>query len=283
MKENIIYKYRSNPKDYSKNEIAIKYQKLKDDYIDPDGQTGFYKSFRTSKLGKNIDFDNYKSDVFGFSFKETIREYEKKGYYPYDAYLIQLDDNELDEGLNKVEEWIKNTRWEETNNIIGGSFLWSKNIYDKYNRARGGKCNWRGKEYHTYIQDRVDLTLYEIQELYENNFNKIENNKLSGCLDNDLKEYFMEFKSFEKYVDSFKFGDFVISINDKYKTIDIFRSDIKNNKFILVEENIKNIRKNNGDLFDISCEKPTSKIEFETLFNNLQILIDRRDKKLKGE
>lgn len=294
MNENIIYKYRHGLLNEN-NPIIEDYKRLKDDYIDPDGCIEFYEDFKNSKFGKDnilnrdgktiqlkIYDEPLKSDVFGFSFNE--KNYSNPRYYPYDAYLVSLKEEDLPDGLSKVEKWLNSTRWnikqDKENRIISGSFFWPKSVIDVINKARGGRCECKNsKKYSFYIQDRVDLTLYAIKEFYEKKdtsilkFNCLKSNK-------KLKSFLDIFNNFKGYVQFFKFNDFVKEENGTYEVIDIYRSNIEESKIILLKENIDMIV-SKGDLRDFSCDKPTSKKDFERLFRNIQLLILERNERLK--
>lgn len=150
-----------------------------------------------------------RSDQLGFSAPTKDRS------YPYDLYLMKSENK--DDALKQVVDWIAFSR------TIGGSFLWPTPFYQSYNLNRGGKIS-SPKKY--YIQDRVDLTLWEIFYWYENNKNNDSSNKkvikmISG---NDekatdaLEKWLSHFKTFETYIEFFCFQDFV---NEKSCPINI--------------------------------------------------------------
>lgn len=150
-----------------------------------------------------------KSDQLGFSAPTNEK------VYPYDLFLIKSRD--IDKALKQVANWIVSSR------TIGGSFLWPEQFYKKYNLSRGGKIDSKNNY---YIQDRVDLTLWEIFYWYENNKNNDSNNKIVIKMTsvNDekatdaLKKWLSHFKTFETYIEFFCFQDFV---NEKSCPINI--------------------------------------------------------------
>lgn len=150
-----------------------------------------------------------KSDQLGFSAPTNEK------VYPYDLFLIKSRD--IDKALKQVANWIVSSR------TIGGSFLWPEQFYKKYNLSRGGKIDSKNKY---YIQDRVDLTLWEIFYWYENNKNNDSSNKkvIKMTSVNDekatdaLKKWLSHFKDFETYIEFFCFEDFV---NEKSCPINI--------------------------------------------------------------
>ena len=150
-----------------------------------------------------------KSDQLGFSAPTNEK------VYPYDLFLIKSRD--IDKALKQVANWIVSSR------TIGGSFLWPEQFYKKYNLSRGGKIDSKNKY---YIQDRVDLTLWEIFYWYENNKNNDSSNKkvIKMTSVNDekstdaLEKWLSHFKTFETYIEFFCFQDFV---NEKSCPINI--------------------------------------------------------------
>ena len=203
------------------------------------------------------------SDQFGFSAnKKGI--YDEKNHklnekYPFVKYVKNGGVKSL------VGETIWNTR------TIGGSFLWPKvkcdrNWQSSYNLYRGVD---------SYIEDRVDLTLYEIKEFYdeysvEKDYEKIKD-KLSEKGSNLLKysdaEYIYKwlsiFKCFNTYVDFFCFNSFVKEEKDGlYYPRDIFTGKS------IKENDIKKYRDNKGEKYKF-IQKKASKGDLEDAFNNL--------------
>lgn len=142
---------------------------------------------------KNNDTFYLKSDQLGFSAPTNEK------VYPYDLFLIKS--GAKDDNLKQVADWIISSR------TIGGSFLWPEQFYKKYNLSRGGKINSKNR---FYIQDRVDLTLWEIYYWY----NKKEKSTKMTTVRNEktadaLEKWLSHFKTFETYIKFFCFQDFV--------------------------------------------------------------------------
>ena len=222
-----------------------------------------YPEDRTIALKKSEDDDEaylyLTSDQFGFSaIKEDITWSPLK--YPYAIYeRCYKGDKSL----------IGDTIW--YTRTIGGSFLWPKvkcvrNWQSSYNLYRGVD---------SYIEDRVDLTLYEIKEFYdeysvEKDYEKIKD-KLSEKGSNLLKysdaEYIYKwlsiFKCFNTYVDFFCFNSFVKEEKDGlYYPRDIFTGKS------IKENDIKKYRDNKGEKYKF-IQKKASKGDLEDAFNNL--------------
>lgn len=147
-----------------------------------------------------------KSDQLGFSAPTNEK------VYPYDLFLIKSRD--IDKALKQVANWIVSSR------TIGGSFLWPEQFYKKYNLSRGGKIDSKNQY---YIQDRVDLTLWEIFYWYENNDSSNKKvTKMTSVNDEKatdaLEKWLSHFKTFETYIEFFCFQDFV---NEKSCPINI--------------------------------------------------------------
>lgn len=181
-----------------------------------------------------------RSDQFGFSRpkartwgkKRNIKSKEKYKY-PYTKYLIDQskDHNNITEDINIIIKIIKNTR------SIGGSFLWpiisqKGRLESIYNQKRGVGG---------YIDDRVDLTLFEIKKYYkllESGYNlkdirKIMNNEKYLLMKyedyNDIHIWLSHFEKFKEYVNFFCFNSdidnsFVIADSndeDEYQVINL--------------------------------------------------------------
>lgn len=111
---------------------------------------------------------------------------------------------------------------------IGGHMLWPVHKVPTINTARGGKSSFF---------DRIDLTLYEIKRYYEGKTfcafdgkRSLWNVISSG---NDERAFFSMFTDFKNFIDTFYLNSFV---NDKYEVISLVRSDLKNERFIAVDE-----------------------------------------------
>ncbi|MBD5452327.1 MAG: hypothetical protein HDR25_06765 [Lachnospiraceae bacterium] len=197
------------------------------------------------KFQDNQDVMYLTSDQFGFSvpYSDISKKHKKskawngEKSYPYARYLsVRCDD---DKGADDSEQrrfvasCIYGTR------TIGGSFIWPKvkigrdykSIYNMH-RGVGG-----------YIEDRVDITLHEINCFYdvysEKKINyksfeeeykeKYPNNILfiRQCEDEKkaIYRWLSIFETFEGYVEKLKFADFVIKKEDKYLIRDMANED----------------------------------------------------------
>ena len=142
---------------------------------------------------KNNDIFYLKSDQLGFS--APINE----KVYPYDLYLMKSEATKVER--EQVADWIIASR------TIGGAFLWPEEFYKKYNLSRGGKINSKNR---FYIQDRVDLTLWEIYYWYnKNKKSTIMTRVRDEQAKEDLKKWLSHFKDFETYIEFFCFETFV--------------------------------------------------------------------------
>ena len=233
-----------------------------------------YPEDRTIALKKSEDDDEaylyLTSDQFGFSaIKEDITWSPLK--YPYAIYeRCYKGDKSL----------IGDTIW--YTRTIGGSFLWPKvkcvrNWQSSYNLYRGVD---------SYIEDRVDLTLYEIKEFYdeysvEKDYEKIKD-KLSEKGSNLLKysdaEYIYKwlsiFKNFKTYVDFFCFDDFVNKEDDEYYPKDIFTGKS------ITKDNISEYREKGKSKYKFIQNKAT-KNDLEKAFINLIIWTKDRSKNME--
>lgn len=134
-----------------------------------------------------------KSDQLGFSAPTNEK------VYPYDLFLMKSRGS--DKALKQVADWIIASR------TIGGSFLWPTPFYRSYNLSRGGKIYSKNR---FYIQDRVDLTLWEIYYCYnENEKSTIMTRVKDEQAKEDLKKWLSHFKDFQTYIKYFCLEDFV--------------------------------------------------------------------------
>lgn len=137
-----------------------------------------------------------RSDQFGFSAPVNEK------CYPYDLYIMKRKNK--DKAIEQVIKWISMSR------TIGGSFLWPKLFYKNYNPQRGGTINFKSRY---YIQDRVDLTLWEIKDWYstQNEREVIMERQsiLKRCNKEkpDLEQWLMHFGDFETYAKYFMFDE----------------------------------------------------------------------------
>lgn len=174
-------------------------------------QGGFAYRFSEGKGIGVFDKDNDKeeplfwlhSDQLGFSAPIKGR------CYPYDLYIKEHGNK--DEAIEQVIKWISRSR------TIGGSFLWPIQFWKNYNRQRGGQINTTRRY---YIQDRVDLTLWEIKNWYSGNGM---NDILERCKESNLEQWLGHFKNFKTYVEFFKYESFVkfVSSDNSYNPINI--------------------------------------------------------------
>ncbi len=137
-----------------------------------------------------------RSDQFGFSAPSNEKS------HPYDLYIMKHKNKK--EAIKQVADWIIDSR------TIGGSFLWPKPFYNKYNQNRGGKIS-SSRKY--YIQDRVDLTLWEIYYWYKD---KSKSTIMTRCDDNssNLNKWLSHFNSFLTYIEFFCFKDFIENVEE---------------------------------------------------------------------
>lgn len=183
----------------------------------------------------NINDLELRTDQFGFSF---FGDKARNPKYPYGKlftliekeYYYQLINNKelnIDKEINTIVECLNNTR------TIGGCFIWpltkGERKVSNYNIQRG---------IGHYIEDRVDLTLLEIKKCYAyiNNNQPIDNLIIKNYLGEDkdnIEKWLKSFGSFENYVKKLCFDNFV---NKDYEIIDIVKSDIENEKIVIVKE-----------------------------------------------
>ena len=162
-----------------------------------------------------------RSDQFGFSAPQNKGTWNEK--YPY-ASLLHFGGKEKE---NFVADCVWDTR------TLGGSFLWPlacagnrwKSMYNLFRGVRG------------YIEDRVDLTLYEIKCFYdvlEENQDSTdqmicgqltsEGHILLRYIDNiEICKWLKHFQSFKGYIDHFCFQPFV---DEQYQIIDIMKAEL---------------------------------------------------------
>ena len=200
------------------------------------------------------------SDQFGFSANENIYDNKNdrlKKQYPFVKYVENYGGSD-----SLVGETIWYTR------TIGGSFLWPKvdqnGWRSLYNENRGVG---------SYIEDRADLTLYEIKEFYDeyaykkddSDFNRVIN-KGSILLNDDDAKYIYDwlsiFKNFKTYVDFFCFDDFVNKEDDEYYPKDIFTGKS------ITKDNISEYREKGKSKYKFIQNKAT-KNDLEKAFYNL--------------
>ncbi len=150
------------------------------------------KVSREDKKGDAIQEFYLRSDQLGFSAPFNDKS------HPYDLFIAKSEDKK--NAITQVCDWVSKTR------TIGGSFLWPMPFYKKYNPRRGGKITSNRKY---YIQDRVDLTLQEIQNWYLGVRNHDILSEVNTA-DSNLDIWLQHFKDFDTYVKFFCFDDFII-------------------------------------------------------------------------
>ena len=241
-------------------------------YIDPDGTHNLYDSYFYAGLvaflnaRENVFFENnptkwiyeqhtylskdgtpscilvknsekdvilyLRSDLFGFSapshYNNSASWHSNK--YPYAKYLnFSMNENKKE----NVANWVWNTR------TIGGGFLWPILVagWTKRNKliaqwenpynAQRGVCS--------FIEDRIDLTLWEIRNYYiwrtkdSNRSKRADEYSRENTSDRlrPMMEYAKfgiwldHFQTFENYVDFFKLNDFVKASDGQYVPINI--------------------------------------------------------------
>ena len=302
-----------------KDNVLKRYFNMKKEYKDPDSfdskeyDVDFYRDYHNAiknngdfyeKLGIEFEFKEdakgiqmkigenklqLKSDQFGFSFNGI----DPNKIYPYDAYLLLFDDDELQKDdehspLNKVASWVKKTR------VVGGSFLWpiengDTNFNPEYNKKRGGHC-YSDKKY--YIQDRVDLTLYEIQEVYDFINNKKAKEEIRGNIlikysneGTNMFKFLKTFETFETFIIVFGFdGNFVRKVGNEWKIVNIFpyncddedKTD-KDGEYVYLNDKYVEKARREKKLFTIN----TKAEDFEKMFDVVCKLINKRRIELK--
>ena len=208
------------------------------------------------------------SDQFGFSAISNENQTWSPLKYPYAIYeRCYKGDKSL----------IGDTIW--YTRTIGGSFLWPKvkcrrNWQSSYNLNRGVS---------SYIEDRVDLTLYEIKEFYDEYVYKKEASDLKDKLKNKgsillrdsdaeaIYNWLSIFKDFKTYVDFFCFNDFV---NEEYYPKDIFTGKS------ITKDNISEYREKGKSKYKFIQNKAT-KNDLEKAFINLIIWTKDRSKNME--
>lgn len=167
-------------------------------YETPDEMISVY--YNKGKKNEKKYF-SLQSDQLGFSAVPWIYFSTK---YPLSRYF-EMQKNK--EAAKFLTDYVLATR------TLGGSFLWPETLWSTYNKSRGIR---------SYIEDRVDLTLFEIKHIYEiRKWEKLlpygGDILFQSCKNNDAQTWFGFFKSFEDYVDFFMFNDFVKDISKTSK------------------------------------------------------------------
>ena len=204
----------------------------KEVFFKPDTEGGSPSDRTITFKTEDKSFLYLTSDTFGFSAMK-LRDI-KRGVYPY-AKLLETDIN----NAGFIAESVYSTR------VLGGSFIWPKvNINGKwkclYNYYRGAGSR---------IEDRVDLTLFEIKCFYDV-FSSLADGKRNletfletyqgVCKGNvlfnhnstkdewpSMYKWLSVFGDFNSYVEFFDFEAFTIKENDNYVPVDITQKDRK--------------------------------------------------------
>lgn len=311
-----------------KEYIEIYYNSMQKNYRDPDSLVknnyDFYHNYWKAinkrlkaypKLNKKLEHFNFnenvnghpfeismkikgkeeftlKSDQFGFSVKEESDDRKTKYYnHPYFVYYLNNPDKEI--ALANI------IRYKNITRLVGGSFLWplengvTPQYNPPYNLHRGGNCYSKADH---YIQDRVDLTLYEVQEFYDyynktkkhSKNNKPEKNILinDATMDSNMFEFLSFFENFQTFIKVFGFDDnFVrrVTKNKKtgWKVVNIFRT--KNAPNYINKKYIEKVRSFDNSEYETKISANTSLEDFENMFNFICKLIEDRRKKLGVE
>ena len=157
----------------------------------------------TDASGKEITPFYLRSDQFGFSAPSEERK------YPYDLFIKKRSNKEA--AIDQVINWIATSR------TLGGSFLWPCPFYFNYNRQRGGKVDTKRDH---YIQDRVDLTLWELLYWYQDDKKRTILSSW-GNKDPNLAIWLNHFGSFDTYIEFFYLDPFVRKTEQGLRPINI--------------------------------------------------------------
>ena len=233
-----------------------------------------------------------RTDQFGFSFAGKTA-YDSR--YPYGLYLQLIQSGNMSSDNRKkhiefIAECVNNTR------TLGGAFVWPiaqvwGKYLSRYNTVRGVG---------SYIEDRIDLTLWEVKCFYQI-YEKLPEKTYDAFreeYDNDetyknnilfhypkfkdesyedeyqaMYKFLAEFSTFDNYAKFFCFeGNFV----QEGKIVDIINSVVSKRNIKYLEER-KNIDTNKKEIQSIT------KIEdLHHVLENVSSLILKRSKDMKG-
>ena len=211
-----------------------------------------------------------RSDQFGFSAPQ--RSKMNRLEYPYAGYLTKSADTNR---FQNVARWIWITR------TIGGSFIWAIQKWGTwqsvYNRERG---------VNRYIQDRVDLTLFEAIKYFNNSldvgdvlFEELRRNPF-------MKTWLDHFGTFETFVDFFLLEDFVVKENyidqesGETKTRYIPKNIVESKEgqdCPLTEEYVQAVKSAGGVIQTLSVN------DVENMLKNVSRWISNRSKSIEEE
>lgn len=247
----------------------------------PDGTEiplGIHANYR----GKSICL---RSDLFGFSAPKGVypKESAWDNRYPYAKYLME---STAEGKCQQVANWIWRTR------TVGGSFIWPVKIewYQKY--ATGIQPIWsswyntnRGVNF--YLQDRVDLTLFEVMHYYDHKTNGSIHLKEYAYTDDvlymDLKRasnptsgipymqiWLDHFDSFDTFVKFFMFDSFVCKIESGK----LMPKNIINGK-PLTEKHVNKIKSKGGEIQDLAIK------DIQSMLKNVSNWVSVRTKSIE--
>ena len=308
-------KYSINPNNYKDYEKYLKWLSVKpyNPYVDPDAKKSvpeFYKSLSCFLNKRENEFKDKLKGQYEYYFdvndKEAygilVMENDKKVFYLksdqfgfsrpsedqkyiYDIYLLKSDDKE--KAIKNIVEWISSTR------TIGGSFLWpmeksTKNnvIWDEnpeYNIISGGS---KYGDVRYYLQDRVDLKLFEVKDYYNSNSDK--NSILYSHILKwpNMVTWLDHFKNFDTYIDFFGFrinNNKDSFVNDDNDIVNIFSKD--ENSVLLDESfnigNYKNSEFKKCHIYNDEQKDYLSRIE--QMLNTLSKMVINRSKWMEKE
>ena len=172
------------------------------------------------------------SDQYGFSAAENIYEDER---YFLSSIINRLHNLSIDKQqcIRKIV-----TKFVLHSRTLGGAFVWPLPKIGRrtchYNCARGIS---------SYIEDSVDLTLWEIKHALDGEYDKC--NYISDILYNEYKKngimkgWLNHFGNFEKFIDYFMLEDFIIegdpidiTTGEKLqeRTVNEYKEEFVNNK-----------------------------------------------------
>lgn len=194
-------------KDHSFYEDLCKYLNIQEKALNLENKWSYNFVLNKWIVVKNEKGEiHLRSDVFGFSVTQVE---EKSDKYPYAKYFRNGGNAE------DIATIIWNTR------TLGGSFLWPVVLVKEKKRNVNKSVFNMQRGVGSYIDDRVDLTLYEVKYFYK----LLNQNKIYREIKEDMNrghfillknvdaktiyEWLKHFKSFDNYVKFFSFQDFI--------------------------------------------------------------------------
>lgn len=278
-------KWLNEQKEGKSNDEKWKYEKWTYEFIVKEGIV----VTKENKENKEKALLTLHTDQFGFSAPSNIDSGRTWNYiYPY-ARILRCCNYPSE--YEFVTEMVYNTR------TIGGSFVWpirrtNRQKYSQYNLSRG---------MNSYIEDRVDITLFEIMHFYEwlktkaskenkendKNYNykndilftsemeeKNEKGKGTGKKkeNSPMEIWLSHFGTFENYIDFFMLNDFVEIKNNQYSPINLLDNG---------EVNISTVNGIKDRLVAFGPVKASSCRVLSSMLTNLSNKIIERSKKMK--